>query len=375
MLRTRYSPAKGFYLARHDHDEESTTPPGGRTSGFGLFAWGDMPGVLDSADTPEAEPEPAPEPKNKKPPARSRKLTKHERKQQRRAGGRTTRSMARDSKATAAQLAALHKSIVAPYASDSDVVVRYRGLPVYVSDVANLLDDSWLNDSNILYVYELLEAVQLPRLAARAAHLAYAKPLHPCTVVLLPPLMVFLLMHSQASLLVGVVPALEKALFVFLPVNDNEDVGVAEGGSHWLLVVVCMAERRALVVDTQAGANARESADAVRAVERYLQSAGETVQFKVETMPCFQQENGSDCGILVCQLTAVMVERLLSVGEGERVDMRVGGVEVDANAGRLWIMEVVEWMGRQNASDLRRVEPEEPPAKPKGRRRARGSRI
>lgn len=91
--------------------------------------------------------------------------------------------------------------------------------------------------------------------------------------------------------------------FVFLPINNNQDVEQPSGGSHWsLLVYVRRAplRRRLWHVDSLAGSGNKAIADEAA---RVLLSLGviDADSGVVVEVPCAQQRNGFDCGAFVLE--------------------------------------------------------------------------
>ncbi|GFZ13183.1 cysteine proteinases superfamily protein [Actinidia rufa] len=93
-----------------------------------------------------------------------------------------------------------------------------------------------------------------------------------------------------------------KKLVIF-PVNDNNDVTEAEGGSHWSLLAF---ERDANVFvhhDSYGGLNSRHAKQLYRAIVGYMEitNMGSTAKY-VECSRTPQQVNGYDCGLYVATI-------------------------------------------------------------------------
>lgn len=190
----------------------------------------------------------------------------------------------------------------------------------------------WLNDNNISFIYEYLERTYMSG-AARPDGSDGPESVPP--IMLLRPSMAYLLMNSpDAAALKGVIPPLEQAKYVFLPINDNPDVNQVEGGAHWSLLVLDVAQKRALYYDTLQNTNYEYAHKTTRSIARYL---NETLQLTVEEAP--QQANGSDCGILVCEMTAVLVRRLLEPS-ADSTALKLKGLRFVPAAGRSFM----EWL-------------------------------
>jgi sentrin-specific protease 8 len=206
-----------------------------------------------------------------------------------------------------------------PYLSYYDVCLT-------VEDMKALKND-WLTDNNIAFWEEYLERETLPRYPS-------------ARVILLRPSMTFLLMKEpDPSQILSALPKFNGISHIFLPINDARNVSVAEGGSHWSLLVVSVADCRAFHYDSLGSSNARVASEAAYKLSHILRTPLKFVD--LEDAP--QQENGSDCGIFVCLLMRhLLVKRLLSVKSNEKVSMNMGGKMVDSNGGRKEMLRIIE---------------------------------
>ncbi|TWU71024.1 hypothetical protein ED733_000617 [Metarhizium rileyi] len=209
--------------------------------------------------------------------------------------------------------------------------LSYYDVLLTVEDIKSLKND-WLTDNNIAFWEEYLERETLSRY-----------PL--ARIVLLRPSMTFLLMkepdirHIRSAL-----PGFSKVTHVFLPINDNRNVSVAEGGSHWSLLLVSLLDGIAFHYDSLGGAN---FAEANLAARRMGEVVGRQLRFiNLEDSP--QQENGSDCGVFVCLLMRhLLVKRLLSANAREKVSMSMAGKMVDSNGGRKEMLRIIESLRKE----------------------------
>lgn len=212
--------------------------------------------------------------------------------------------------------------------NDDDRLLQFFDITVYKEDLDNLKDDEWLNDNNISFIYEYLERYQLNHFDKIVSN----------SITLLRPSMVYLLANhpSDPKELKGVLPPIEKSKFVFLPVNDNDDVEDACAGSHWSLVIISLLDRTALIYDTLERANETEAKQVISKISQYLDMK---FQIKIiEKTP--QQINGSDCGIMVGQITSFLLSRLLNLKylEENFIDLDLQQVEISAIDGRIFLM-------------------------------------
>ncbi|KAM5347871.1 hypothetical protein ACJ41O_007695 [Fusarium nematophilum] len=206
-----------------------------------------------------------------------------------------------------------------PYLSYYDVLLT-------AEDIKALKHD-WLTDNNIAFWEEYLERETLPR---------YPQ----ARIVLLRPSMTFLLMKEPDMRAVrSALPDFSKVTHIFLPVNDNRNVSVAEGGSHWSLLLVSTLDGVAFHYDSLGGANYAEANFATRKLASVLQRPLRFINLE----DCPQQENGSDCGVFVCLLMRhLLVKRLLCANAREKVSMSMGGKMVDSYGGRKEMLRIIE---------------------------------
>jgi hypothetical protein len=157
--------------------------------------------------------------------------------------------------------------------------------------------------------------------------------------------MAFMLMQTPNPLsLKDVLPDFSKTTHIFLPINDARNVSVAEGGSHWSLLLVSVIDGVAFHYDSMTPSNYTEAQGATRQLSALL---GRALKFmNLEDSP--QQENGSDCGVYVCILMRhLLMKKLLSANAREKVSMSMGGKLVDANGGRKEILRTIEGFRRE----------------------------
>jgi len=95
----------------------------------------------------------------------------------------------------------------------------------------------------------------------------------------------------------------DKALVVF-PVNDNDDVDIAEGGSHWSLVAYYRNANVFVHHDSCRGLNAAPAKKLYKSVAGYMGSASEPSFLECTNSP--MQDNGYDCGLYVTATTKVI---------------------------------------------------------------------
>jgi sentrin-specific protease 8 len=136
-------------------------------------------------------------------------------------------------------------------------------------------------------------------------------------------------------------PNLTKTSHIFLPINNNTNPTLAEGGTHWSLLVVSSLDGVAFHYDSLGDENERP---AILACEKLGKLLGKKLRF-VSMRDAPQQENGSDCGVFVCtNMRTLLVDRLLRVDNREKVSMSLRGRDggQDAKMGRKEMMRVIE---------------------------------
>ncbi len=152
--------------------------------------------------------------------------------------------------------------------------------------------------------------------------------------------MSFMLMQTPDPLtLKEALPDFSQTTHIFLPINDCRNVEVAEGGSHWSLLLVSVIDKVAFHYDSM---NPMNESEAELASKKIGQLLGTELRYQnLEDSP--QQENSSDCGVFVCiQMRHLLVKRLLQVHARERVTMSMGGKTVDARGGRKEMLQIIE---------------------------------
>ncbi|CZR51022.1 related to sentrin-specific protease SENP8 (SUMO-specific protease) [Phialocephala subalpina] len=207
-----------------------------------------------------------------------------------------------------------------------DAYLSYYDIRLTKEDVDTLKND-WLTDNTIAFWEEYLEREELKKYPS--SH-----------IVLLRPSMAFMLMQTPNPLtLKDALPNFSRTTHIFLPINDARNVSVAEGGSHWSLLLVSVIDGVAFHYDSLTPSNYNE---AFLATDKLGQLLGRPLRFmNLEDSP--QQENSSDCGVYVCiQMRHLLLKRLLSANAREKVSMSMGGKLVDANGGRKEMLKTIE---------------------------------
>lgn len=194
------------------------------------------------------------------------------------------------------------------------------------------IKNDWLTDNAIAFWEEYLEHEKL-------------KDFPRANIVLLRPSMAYLLMNTPDPLeLKSALPDFKKTTHCFLPVNDNQNVELAEGGSHWSLLLVSIIDGVAFHYDSMTPSNLKHAKKVADCISKLL---GKPLKFvNLDDSP--QQENGSDCGVYVCLLMQhLLMSRLLKAHAGDKVSMSMGGKAVDAYGGRKAMLSIIEERRRE----------------------------
>nr|POE63434.1 nedd8-specific protease 2 [Quercus suber] len=207
-----------------------------------------------------------------------------------------------------------------------DAYLSYHDVRLTREDVDTIKDD-WLTDNVIAFWEEYLEHEKLS---------AYPR----AQIVLLRPSMSFLLQNTQDPLsLKSALPDFTKTTHVFLPINDCKNVELAEGGSHWSLLLVSVIDGVAFHYDSLGDANYREAKLVAHKISQLL---GKPLKF-INLADTPRQDNGMDCGVFVCLLMQhLLMKKLLTAHAHDKINMSMGGKEVDAHGGRREMLKVIE---------------------------------
>lgn len=210
--------------------------------------------------------------------------------------------------------------------SPDDAYLSYYDVRLTREDIDSIKND-WLTDNAISFWEEYLEREKLN-------HYPRAK------IVLLRPSMSFMLQNSQDPLsLKSALPDFSKTTHIFLPVNDCQSVTIAEGGSHWSLLLVSIIDGVAFHYDSLHNSNIE---DAKLVAHRMSQLLGKPLRF-INLADTPQQDNSMDCGVYVCLLMQhLLMSRLLTAQSQQKVSMSMRDKIVDARGGRKDMLRVIE---------------------------------
>ncbi|KAF3329930.1 NEDD8-specific protease 1 [Carex littledalei] len=154
---------------------------------------------------------------------------------------------------------------MAPPSGDDDRILTYGDSTVVRSDLSILCGPHYLNDRLIHFFF---------------SHLAVSCS-YPDDILLLR----------------------DKALVLF-PVNDNPDVNLAEGGSHWSLLICHVPSREFVHHDSSGCLNSVHAYKLYQLVQHFVGD----VQFGYHEGPIPRQTNGYDCGLYVMAIARCVCE-------------------------------------------------------------------
>lgn len=139
-------------------------------------------------------------------------------------------------------------------------------------------------------------------------------------------------------------PDITGSTHIFLPVNDETNTRRENGGTHWSLLVVSVIDGLAFHYDSLSPANHRVACACADKLAWYLNRA---VQFQ-EMADFPRQNNGSDCGVYVCMaMKTLLLKRLLTSDSNRQVGMSLAGANLNADAFRKYLIDLVDDFRRQ----------------------------
>ncbi|KAI5810221.1 Ulp1 protease family protein [Peziza echinospora] len=161
-------------------------------------------------------------------------------------------------------------------------------------------------------------------------------------IILLRPSIAYMIQNTEVRNFRGIeqaLPPLREASHLFLPINDNPNPAIAEGGSHWSLLVVGLQDRVAFHYDSMMDGNDRFAREVTKKLEVLLNRRMSF--YSLPDTP--QQDNSSDCGMHVCMtMKHLLLRRLLQAPASQNVDMSMAGKRQDATQGRKDMLKLIE---------------------------------
>ena len=136
-------------------------------------------------------------------------------------------------------------------------------------------------------------------------------------------------------------PTMEQELlsyseWAFIPISDAGIDNQPNSGSHWSLILLSVRHGLAFHYDSYDAFNKSVARDTVTSLSQVL---GKDVRF-LHFKDTPQQDNGSDCGVMVCFfMRYLLTERLLP--DGDDANFSIGGKVVDARKARAQIRTII----------------------------------
>jgi sentrin-specific protease 8 len=121
-------------------------------------------------------------------------------------------------------------------------------------------------------------------------------------------------------------------------------VTVAEGGTHWSLLLVSIVDGVAFHYDSMPPGNQQEAHHVTQKMSRLINKPIKFIH--LEDSPL--QDNSSDCGVFVCvNMRHLLLKRLLLVQTDAKVSMSLGRQEVDASLARKEMLRLIDDLRRE----------------------------
>ncbi|KAF8102380.1 hypothetical protein N665_0198s0088 [Sinapis alba] len=159
-------------------------------------------------------------------------------------------------------------------------------------------------------------------------YLSYLSTLHISpTISLIPPSIAFWISNcpDTESLKDFMKPLmLRYSDLVILPVNDNLNVELAEGGLHWSLLVYYKEANSFFHLDSFMGSNQWNARQLYKAVSPFV-SDGDAAYRECSDTP--QQKNGYDCGVYLLASAQVICKWFSSGGMKNRDELWLSDVK------------------------------------------------
>ncbi|OAL28379.1 hypothetical protein AYO20_09496 [Fonsecaea nubica] len=157
--------------------------------------------------------------------------------------------------------------------------------------------------------------------------------------------MSFMLMQTpDPRTIKDALPDFTNVSHIFLPINDNHSASIAEGGTHWSLLLVSIVDGVAFHYDSMPPGNQHEAHYVTQKLSRLINKPLRFIQLTDSPL----QDNSSDCGVFVClNMRHLLLKRLLMVRTDAKVSMSLGDRRVDASAGRKEMLCIIEEFRRE----------------------------
>lgn len=219
-----------------------------------------------------------------------------------------------------------------------ETYLSYYDTRLFQADVDTVTKRDWLTDNVICFWEEYLEHEKMSDYIDRARAQGWARP----NIILLRPSISHLLLRTpldQIAGLSGALPSLDGVSHMFLTINDNRELEVAEGGSHWSLLLVSLVDGVAFHYDSLAPHNYTDACELTHHLAIASNRPLRLVSLD-DTTP--RQENNNDCGVHVCLVMQHLLLNKLLTPSMQQINMSLGNTSIDAVAGRKEIARTIE---------------------------------
>ncbi|CAA7025045.1 unnamed protein product [Microthlaspi erraticum] len=191
--------------------------------------------------------------------------------------------------------------------SGDDMILSYNDVVLRRSDLDILNGSDFLNDRVIEF------------------YLSYLSTLHTssATISLIPPCITFWISNSPdaGSLKDFMKPLkLRDSDVLIFPVNNNGNVELAEGGSHWSLLVYYKDANTFFHHDSFMGVNRWEAKQLSKAISPFVSDGDGDAAYR-ERSDTPQQKNGYDCGVYALAVAQVICQWFGSEGMKNRDEL------------------------------------------------------
>ncbi|CAI0545381.1 unnamed protein product [Linum tenue] len=140
---------------------------------------------------------------------------------------------------------------------------------------------------------------------------------------------------------------LPERKIVLFPVNDNDDVEVAEGGSHWSLLAYHSGRNVFVHHDSLGGMNKRPARRLYSVLAKLMGKDAAAAEYREHADSPLQQ-NGYDCGLFV-----IATARAICSWYDEHLKRTGLNGDVAAGEEELWFSAVKEQVTKESAGKLR----------------------
>lgn len=213
-----------------------------------------------------------------------------------------------------------------------DKILSYGDVVLHRSDLEILRSPYFINDRLIEFYFTHLSSSHSSAAAGEGL------------LLLVPPSISFWLSHcpNTASRIEAATPlGLQDRDLVLFTVNNNVDVTLAEGGTHWSLLVYERGDNVFVHHDSCNGMNYQHARRLYDAVKIFF---GGDPRFIVGKTP--QQRNGYDCGVYVMAVSRVICDWFENGKEGDEKWLKKLELKVDEEAVARLRLEVLDLIAR-----------------------------